>query len=167
MQNLKKNWLVVWKMTGGIWQIFIRTFESVKIGTFMGSFCPKQKMHELKIYRGVMCNDTEKLWKIWRGTDLLFQNWHKQFDKLWLEHGKVSKIYTLMGCFWLKYIMFELKKYRGVIFHDAREWCKIWRKADLWFRKWHEEFGIFSPEHTKVSKLGLLVLLPKVESVWA
>ena len=41
MQNLKKNWLVVWKMTWGIWQIFIRTLESVKIGTFMGSFCPK------------------------------------------------------------------------------------------------------------------------------
>ena len=25
MQNLKKNWLVIWKMTWGIWQIFIRT----------------------------------------------------------------------------------------------------------------------------------------------
>ena len=41
MQNLKKNWLVVWKMTWEIWQIFIRTLESVKIGTFMGSFCSK------------------------------------------------------------------------------------------------------------------------------
>ena len=44
-------------MTWGIWQIFIRTLESVKIGTFMTYFCPKQKMHELKIYTGVMCND--------------------------------------------------------------------------------------------------------------
>ena len=41
MQNLKKKWLVVWKMTWGIWQIFIRTLETVKIGTFMGSFCLK------------------------------------------------------------------------------------------------------------------------------
>ena len=40
-QNLKKNWLLLWKMTWGIWQIFIRTLESVKIGTFMASFCPK------------------------------------------------------------------------------------------------------------------------------
>ena len=32
---LKKNWLVVWKMTWRIWQIFIRTFESVKTGTFI------------------------------------------------------------------------------------------------------------------------------------
>ena len=52
-----------------------------------------------------------------------------------------------------KYIMFELKKYRGVIFHHNREWCKIWRKTDLWFGKWHEEF---SPEYLKVSKLELL-----------
>ena len=41
MQNLKKNWLVVWKMTWGIWQSFIRTLESVKIGIFMWSFCPR------------------------------------------------------------------------------------------------------------------------------
>ena len=40
-QNLRKNWFVVWKMTWGIWQIFIRTLESVKIGTFMRSCCPK------------------------------------------------------------------------------------------------------------------------------
>ena len=47
--------------TKNLGQIFIRTFESVTIGTLMGSFCPKQKMHELKIYRGVMSNDTEEL----------------------------------------------------------------------------------------------------------
>ena len=41
IQNLKKNWLVVWKITWGIWQIFIRTLETVKTGTFMGSFCLK------------------------------------------------------------------------------------------------------------------------------
>ena len=29
------------------------------------------------------------------------------------------------------------------------------KKTDLWFRKEHEEFGKFSPEHTEVSKLGL------------
>ena len=41
MQNLKKNWLVVWKMTWRICQIFTRAPGSVKIGTFMGPFCPK------------------------------------------------------------------------------------------------------------------------------
>ena len=68
---------------------------------------------------------------------------------------KSLKNCVLMGSLWPKYIMFELKKYRGVIFHDTKEWCKIWRKTDLWFEKWHEKFGKFSPEHLKVSKLGL------------
>ena len=68
---------------------------------------------------------------------------------------KSQKVCVLMGSLWPKYIMFELKQYRGVIFHDTEEWCKIWRKTDLWFGKWHEEFGKFSPEHLKVSKLGL------------
>ena len=29
-----------------------------QIGTFMELFCPKQKMNELKNYRGVMCDDS-------------------------------------------------------------------------------------------------------------
>ena len=41
MQNLKKNWLGVWKITWGNWEIFIETLESVKIGTFIWSFCTK------------------------------------------------------------------------------------------------------------------------------
>ena len=47
-------------MTWGIWKIFIRALKSVNIGSFMGSFCPKQEMHELKMYRRVMCNDTKE-----------------------------------------------------------------------------------------------------------
>ena len=41
MQILKKDWRVLWKKTWEICQIFIRELESVKIGTLMGSFCPK------------------------------------------------------------------------------------------------------------------------------
>ena len=51
--------------------------------------------------------------------------------------------------------MFELRKYRGVMFGDTEYSCKIWRKTDLGFQKWHEEFGKFSPEQLKVSNLGL------------
>ena len=60
-----------------------------------------------------------------------------------------------MCSFWAKYILFVLKRYRGAIFHDTEKWCKIWRKNNLWFEKWHEEFGKVSPEYLKVSKLGL------------
>ena len=62
--------------------------------------------------------------------------------------------FFLIGSFWAKYILFELQKYRRVFFHYTEEWCKIWRKTDLWFGKW-QEFGKFSPEHLKVSILGL------------
>ena len=98
IQKLKRNWLVILKLTWGIWQILTRALESLPNSHF-----------------------------IWTTSD--------------------QRIY----------IMFELKKYRRVIFHDTEEWFKIWRKTDLWFGKWHEkEFGKFSPEHYwKVSKLEL------------
>ena len=82
-----------------------------------------------------MGNDTKEWWKVLRGIDLLFKNWHKEFDKFWLENLKVSKTYTLMGCFWPKYIMFELRKYRVVMFDGTQDWYKLWRKTDLCFQK--------------------------------
>ena len=39
------------------------------------------------------------------------------------------------------------------MFDGTEDWCKIWRKADYCFQKWHEEFGKFSSEHSEVSKL--------------
>ena len=41
IQYLKKNKLVVWKMTLRIWQIFTRAFKSDKIETLLEFFCPK------------------------------------------------------------------------------------------------------------------------------
>ena len=35
------------------------TFESLKRGTLVGSFYPKQNMYELKIYMGVVCHGNE------------------------------------------------------------------------------------------------------------
>ena len=33
--------------------------------------------------------------------------------------------------------------YRGVIFDGTEYLCKIGKKTDLCFQKWHEEFGMF------------------------
>ena len=44
-----------------------------------------------------------------------------------------------------------------VIFHDTEKWCKIWRKTDLWFGKWHEEYGQLSLQHLKNLKIGTLM----------
>ena len=35
-------------------------FESLKIGTLMGSFYLKQKIYELEIYREVLCNNNKE-----------------------------------------------------------------------------------------------------------
>ena len=131
--------------------------------TLMGCLWAKCKMG-----REVLCHGNEKWSKIWRGSDLSVQNWHEEFDKFWPEHSKISKICTLMGFFWTKYIMFDLKKYRGVMFGSTEYWCNIWRKTDLSFQKWHEEFSKFSPEHVRKSKNWNFdgILLFKVENVW-
>ena len=65
---------------------------------------------------------------------------------------KSLKFCTLMGSFYPNHIKFQPKKYRRVISHDTEEWCKVYRKTDLWFQIWHEEFGEFSLNHSKVWK---------------
>ena len=61
--------------------------------------------------------DNEEWCKIWNRIDLPLQNWHEKFNKFSPEHSKISKICTLMDWFWPKYMMFQLKKFRGV------GWC--------------------------------------------
>ena len=100
---------------------YLQIERALKIEILIRSFNPNLKKYELKIHRGVICHDNEELRKIWRGTDLSFQSWHEEFDEFWTEHLKVSKIFILMGSFWAKYILFELRKYRGVIFHETEE----------------------------------------------
>ena len=101
----------------------------------MGSFYPKYKMYELKIYRGVLGHENEEWYQIRTGIDLSVQDQHEAFEKFWPKHSKIEKICTLAGCFWQKYVMFELKKYGGVMFDDTEERCKIWRKTDFCFLK--------------------------------
>ena len=96
-----------------------------------------------------MPHDSEGRCKIWREIDLLFQKW-QEFGEFWSKHSQVSKICIFISSYCAKYLKFDLKKYRGVIFHDTEEWCKIWRKTDMLFGKSNEEDGRFSPEYLKV-----------------
>ena len=149
--------------------MFTRELGSLQIGTLMVFFCPISKMHELKIYRGVICHDNEEWCKSERGIDLPFQSWHEDFDEFWPDYSKISKSCTLMGCLWPKYITFDLQKYRGVMFGSTEYWCKTWRKIDFCFQKLYEDFGKLFPEHLKVSKFGLWwdSFKCKAENVWA
>ena len=45
------------------------------------------------------------------------------------------KFSTLTSSFCAKYTTFHLNKYKGVLCHDTEEWCKIWRKTDVWLEK--------------------------------
>ena len=137
IQNLKKNWLVFGKWHEKYGNFSPKHLKVSKLGLWMDGFIKNKKYMSLEIYRGVMYHGNDKWGKIWRRIGWPFQKWHKEFDRFWPKHPKVSKTCTLMASFWTKYIMFELKKYRWVMFHDTEEWCKIWRKTYLWFGKWY------------------------------
>ena len=42
------------------------------------------------------------------------------------------KVCTLMGSFWPKYTMFELKYYRVLLCYYTEGWTNIYRKTDCW-----------------------------------
>ena len=102
----------------------------------------------------IISYDFEDWCEIWRKTDLLFQKW-QEFGEFWLEHSKVSKMCTFIGSCCAKYLMFELKKYRGVTLPSFMTLKNDAKSEEKLTWKWHEEYGKFSPEHLEVSKLGL------------
>ena len=120
--------------TWGIWRILICALESLKNCLSNGFLLSKVYIFwTKKVQRSYLSSN-------WKGMQNLLEwnhrlrNWHKELDKFWTEQSKVSKIFTLMRSFWAKYKLFELKKYRGVIFHGTEEGCKVWRGIDLSFR---------------------------------
>ena len=126
-----------------IWQNLTRALESLKNFHFNGLLLRKVYILWAKKVKGIIFHEIEERYKVWRGIDLSFQNWNKEFDKIWPEHLKVSKIFILISSFWAKYILFQLKKYRGVLFHETEEGYKIWWGIDLLFQRWHKEFDKF------------------------
>ena len=99
-----------------------------------------------------------------------YPNAHWEWCNIWRETyffvSKMTRIWWLL--IWalksLKNLHFDWsllckvynvwpKKVQRSIFHDTEESCKIWRKTDLWFGKWHKEFSKFSSEHLKMSKM--------------
>ena len=109
----------------------LSTWKSLKNFILMYFFWAKHILFELKKHRGVIFHETEEGCKSWSGIDLLHQNWRKEFELFWPEHSKVSNVFTLIGSLWAKHVLFKLKNYREVIFHEIEEWCKIFTKADL------------------------------------
>ena len=114
-----------------------------------------------------MCYNNKEWRRIRKEIDLPVQNWHDEFNKFWHEHLKEQKLYTLMGWFWRKYAMFEIQKYKEVVFYDTREWCKIWfGKCGL--ERSMKNLANFHQSTWKSQNWDFYgVLLSKVENVWA
>ena len=74
-EHLKKNWLVLWKMTWGIWHILNQHSNGL-----------------LKKSREVMCHYTEDQCKLWSKNDLRFHKWHEEFDEF---QRSTQKLYNL------------------------------------------------------------------------
>ena len=96
-----------------------------------------------------------------------FQIWHLTNLVNFHPTTRKSENFTPMGYFCPKYVRFELKKYRGVIFHDTEQWCKIWKTLTFWFkngmRNWGDLSSLEHPEVWKVYIDGLF--LPKAYTV--
>ena len=91
-----------------------------QICTLISSFCWKYIKFQPKKCRGFMSHDTEELFeiqkKIWFVVSKMAIIW---WILTWAL--EILKISTLIGSFCAKYITFDLKKYRGVIFHNTEE----------------------------------------------
>ena len=69
---------------------------------------------------------------------------------------------------WSFPVIFDLKKYRGMIFLGTREWFKIWKKTNLWFGKYMRNLANFHQSTWKSQNWDFdRILLSKVENVWA
>ena len=113
MQSLKEIWLFVPKMTWGIFWILMRAVASLKTSAWIA-----YKVSAKKVQKNNLS------WN-WRVTETLKKNWLFVLKVTWgiwwiLTRAVESlKICTLIGYFCGKYVMFELKKYRGAV------WWKI------------------------------------------
>ena len=133
----------------------------------MSSFWTKYILPELKKYRGVIFHKTEERYQIWRGIDLSFQDWHKEFDKFRPDHSKVSKIFTLMSSFWAKYILVELKNREELSFMTLKSDAKFKEKLTCCLENDMMNLANFHQSTRKCQNWNFdEILLPKVENVW-
>ena len=144
MQNLKKItdlWFGKWheefgefspehsrvSKSGLWWDPFVQSRKCISL-KFTETFCVMTMKNHAK-FEEELTKLTKLTWGIWGILNRALEN---------------LKNLLFNRPLWPKYIIFELKKYRGVMFDSTEDWCKIWRKTDLCFQKWHEEFGKFS-----------------------
>ena len=112
VQSLKKYWLFVPKMTWDIWWILMWAVASLHFDVLLFSIAHKVSVEKLQ----KNCFS----WH-WKKFQTLKKNWLFVWKMTWeiwrtlIQAVESLKICTLMGYFCRKYVMFELRKYRGVV----------------------------------------------------
>ena len=107
--NLKGNWLVISKLTWGIWWILTQVLESLKNFHFNVLLLSKVYIVWAKKVQRSYLSWNRRGIQNWGEINSPFQNWHKEFDKVWPDGSKVSKVFTFS--LWANYILFELKNF--------------------------------------------------------
>ena len=102
-----------------------------------GPFVQSKKCMRLKFTVGLCIMTMKNDRKMLKELTCRFKIDMRNLTNFDLSTRKSKKCIVLIGTLWPKYILLELQKYRGVICHDTEEFCKFWRKTDLWFEKRH------------------------------
>ena len=113
-----------------IWWNFTWAVESLKFCTLMGFVRPNHIKSQLKKCRRVISHDAEEDAKFKEKLTSGFKYDMRNRVNFHPIHQK-SENFTSVGLFCPKYLGFEIKIYRGIIFHDTEQWCKIWINPDL------------------------------------
>ena len=132
MENLKRNWLVVSKLTWEIWRVLTRELKSLKNVNFNGLLLTKSyNIWAKKVQRSYVwlhLRLIESLKKKWLVIPRTVMRNLANFHQSMFESVKIG---TLTGSFHLKQKIYELKIYRGVFYHDNEEWYKLWWGIEL------------------------------------
>ena len=136
MQKLKRNWLVVLKLTWGTSQILTRAFESLKNLSFNWVLVTK-----VYIVWTTKLQRSYPSWQ-WRVMFTLKKNWlvvwNRLFGKFSAEHLKVSKL----GLWWDPFVQSR----KGMTLKFAEEWCVMTMKNNA---KFEEELTCYFKTHMR------------------
>ena len=151
MQNLKKNWRVVRKITWGIWKIFTRALKISKLGLWRDPLIQSRKCMSSKITEELcvvtMRNDAN-LKKNW----LVISNLTWKIWKILTRAVKSPKNVHFNGLLLSKVSIFWARKVQKSYLSWHWRVIQNLERIDLWFQNWHEEFDKFCPGQSKVSK---------------
>ena len=138
-------YFVTWKVWAKIESCFANKTKK-EIGQFLSSGLKGSKFHisflsilwkvnclNQKTFTGVLLCNTEGPCKVWSKIELCFPNKPPKKCSIYFERAKRVQISNFLAFFCLKSKLPEPKIFRGVLFGDAKDPCKVCAKIGLCF----------------------------------